>query len=682
MHLSKKIHSLILCLVIVLITCFSSTPAIAAQLPEFGTIANSSNGVRVRAEAGNFNTDVGGLATGRRVRLFELVTVNNSEHPKWYKLQSVDFPEIVGYVSAKYVEPDEILPEYSPDPVFEAYLTAQKFPESYKPMLRQLHAAYPKWVFIADHLEMTWDTAVSEESIVGRSLIERSVPDSWKSMEYGAYDWESKDWIGLDGYTWVAANKSTVAYFLDPRNFLNSRDVFQFFMQTYIPSLQNLTGLKKMVSGTFLANSFPESGYATYADVIMEAAKQSGVSPYIIASMILTEQGTNGQGNSISGNVTVDTVTIKGYYNFFNVGASPGRGPYKDSVLNGLYWAKGGSSNSTSYLRPWNTRTKAIIGGAIWYFDEYVNPNTSGGYTLYYKKFDVKKAPYYDFQYMTNIRGAYTEGSKLKAAYTAEELQNALEFRIPVYKNMPDTLAPEPGTTGSNDNYLNSLSVSDHPFSQEFSKYTTEYELIVENSVTSIKINATPSDSKATVSGTGTKNLNVGSNVFTITVTASSGQKRNYTVSITRESANSSTNTPVIGTTIYKVGKYLTGVNINTSVSSFITNMKVKNGTAKLFNSSGASKTSGNVATGDTVKIYDNQNKEVLSYKIVIYGDLSGDGKINSLDISKIKRHILEIEYLKDCYLVASDPSRDDRVNSMDLSRLKRHILEIELIKQ
>lgn len=679
MHFTKQIHSIILCIVLMLLTCFMSTPAIAEQLPEYGVIAYSDNGVRVRAEPGNFNTDVGGLATGRRVRLLDVVTINNSQHPKWYKLQSVDFPEIIGYVSAKYVQPDEILPEYSPDADFEAYLTAQKFPESYKPMLRQLHTAYPKWVFIADHLEMSWDTAVTEESRVGRSLIERSVPDSWKSMEYGAYDYNTKDWIGLDGYTWVAASKGTVAYFLDPRNFLNSRDIFQFFMQTYIPSLQNLAGLKKMVSGTFLANSFPESGYATYADVIMEAAKQSGVSPYIIASMILTEQGTNGQGNSISGTVT----NFKGLYNFFNVGASPSSGPYSDSVLNGLHWAKGGSENSTKYMRPWNSRTKAIIGGAKWYFDEYVNPNTSGGYTLYYKKFDVKKSPYYTFQYMTNIRGAYTEGSKLKSAYTDAELQNALEFRIPVYKNMPDTLAPEPGTTGSNDNYLSSLSVSDHPFSQEFSKFTTTYELIVDNNVSSVKINATPNNSGATVTGTGTKTLNVGSNVFTITVTSTSGQKRNYTISITREEANTSTDSPVIETTTYKIGSYVTGVSTDSSVSSFITNLKVKNGTAKLYNSSGANKTTGIVCTGDVVKIYDKNDALINSYNVVIYGDVNGDGKINAIDISRIQKHILNISTISNnVILEACDVSDDSRVNAIDISRIQKHILNISLIKQ
>ena len=55
----------------------------------------------------------------------------------------------------------------------------------------------------------------------------------------------------------------------------------------------------------------------SYADAIMSAAQSSGVSPYVIAAMIIQEQGRNGTGNSISGNYAGYT----GYYNYFNVGA-------------------------------------------------------------------------------------------------------------------------------------------------------------------------------------------------------------------------------------------------------------------------------------------------------------------------------------------------------------------------
>ena len=49
----------------------------------------------------------------------------------------------------------------------------------------------------------------------------------------------------------------------------------------------------------------------------MNAASKSGVNPYVLAAMILQEQGTNGTGKCISGTVA----GYQGYYNFFNIEA-------------------------------------------------------------------------------------------------------------------------------------------------------------------------------------------------------------------------------------------------------------------------------------------------------------------------------------------------------------------------
>ena len=673
MNLAKKIHCFILCFILIAASCFVSMPVLAEGIAEYGTIANSTNGVRVRSAPGTGNKDVGGLNTGERVKLFELVTISDANYPKWYKIQSVSDPSIQGYVAANFVKEDPPKIEYVPEADFEEYLNKQGFPESYKPMLRSLHANYPKWVFTADHLEMTWDEAVANESVVGRSLIDGSEHNAWKSMEYGAYNWSTGQHVVFDSGGWVTAHKSVVAYYLDPRNFLNSTDIFQFFMQTYVPELQTIDGLKKLVSGTFLANNFPESTYATYCDVIMEAAKQSGVSPYVLASMILTEQGTNGTGNSISGTVS----GYKGFYNFFYVSAYAHSG--RDAVTNGLIYASAGST----YMRPWNTRAKAIIGGALWYYDDYVNPATSGGYTIYYKKFDVKKSPYYTFQYMTNIRGAAIEGAKSAKGYSSNDLKNALEFRIPVYKNMPSTISPLPPKKGNNNNFLSNMVVSGHSFTTDFSRWENDYEMIVDYSVSSVNIAASASDSAATVSGTGQVSLTVGTNKFNVVVTASSGHTRTYTITITRkENEGEKPPEPTIETTDYNVGQFITGIDLNTTPKSFAEKFKVKNGTMKLFNADGSEKTDGILGTGNVVKIYDTAGAEKLSYKIVIYGDASGDGKISVTDITYIKQHRLNEKLLSDCYLEAADASRDGRVNVIDITRIKEHRLKENLIIQ
>ena len=673
MNLAKKIHFLVLCLILIAASCFVSMPALAEGIAEYGTIVNSDNGVNVRSQPTASSTRVGGLNTGERVKLLDLVSSTDTANPKWYKIQSVSTPTLVGYVAANYVKEDVV---YKPDADFEAYLTAQGFPESYKPMLRSLHANYPNWVFVADHLNRTWDFALSTESRVGTSLIENSQPDALKSMEYGAYNWETKSYVNFErGGYWVTAHKSVVAYYLDPRNSLNSTAIFQFLNQSYDTSKQNKEGLKKLVSGTFLAGKFPEDTYETYVDVIMEAAKQSNVSPYVLASMIINEQGTQGTGNSISGTVS----GYGGYYNFYNIGASPSSGPHNDSVKNGLYWAKGSGSNLTTYMRPWNTRAKAIIGGAKWYGEKYV----SGGQpTLYYKRFDYFSTDSSISRYYTDITASYREGSKLRSAYEAA-INSAFVFNIPVYKSMPNGISPAYPKTGNNDNYLSNLKVKDHAFTTAFSRWTSEYELIVDYEVSSVTIEGAKSNSAATVTGLGQVALVVGINRFNVVVTATSGQKRTYSVVITRkEKEGEKPPEPSIETTEYSVGKFITGVDLDTTPKSFAENFKVKNGTVKLFNADGSEKTSGILSTGNVVKIYDNNGKEKLSYQIVIYGDVNGDGKINSVDIAALQRHILKLKVLQNAFAEACDTTHDCRQNSVDIARIQRHILKLSLIEQ
>ena len=86
----------------------------------------------------------------------------------------------------------------------------------------------------------------------------------------------------------------------------------------------------------------------------MDAAAQSGVSPYVLAAMILQEQGTNGGTPLISGNYS----GYSGYYNFFNVEA------YQSGSMSATQMGLRYASQSGSYGRPWNTVEKSILGGA------------------------------------------------------------------------------------------------------------------------------------------------------------------------------------------------------------------------------------------------------------------------------------------------------------------------------
>ena len=116
----------------------------------------------------------------------------------------------------------------------------------------------------------------------------------------------------------------------------------------------------------------------------MKAASQSGVSPYVLAAMILQEQG-KGTSQLISGNHP----TYPGYYNFFNVEA------YQSGSMSPIEMGLRYASQSGSYGRPWDTVEKSIIGGAQNYGDNYVK---AGQNTFYLKKFNVQGANLYKHQ--------------------------------------------------------------------------------------------------------------------------------------------------------------------------------------------------------------------------------------------------------------------------------------------
>lgn len=88
-------------------------------------------------------------------------------------------------------------------------------------------------------------------------------------------------------------------------------------------------------------------------------------------------------------------------------------------------------------------------------------------------------------------------------------------------------------TTKSGDATLKSITIGSKKYSGKSLKNTISYTANAD--VASIKINAEKNNSKATISGTGTKSLKEGeTNKFIITVTAENGTKKNYTLNIIR----------------------------------------------------------------------------------------------------------------------------------------------------
>ena len=91
------------------------------------------------------------------------------------------------------------------------------------------------------------------------------------------------------------------------------------------------------------------------------------------------------------------------------------------------------------------------------------------------------------------------------------------------------------------------------------------------------------------------------------------------------------------------------------------------------------------VGTGSKVQIYTNTDSQTLvaEYEILIYGDVDGNGKINSVDLLKLQRHILELEELDFVSQKAGNINKNGKKpTSVDLLLIQRHILGLKQIVQ
>ena len=418
-----------------------------------GTVATMA--LNIRSGPGTSYRSMGLLSINKEINILDTVTGNDGK--TWYYME---YNGINGYVAAEFIVVSSH-EDYETDAKFEAYLDAQGFPESYKPYLRTLHAKYPNWNFRAARTGLSWNDVLEREGKLGKSLVSSSAPSSWKSQAAGAYDPQTGKYTSFDSGGWAAASEKIIAYYLDPRNFINQIGIFQFLTHTYDAETQTSAGLAAVVSGTFLDAAFPETGFATYADALMEAGRTATVNPYVLASMILVEQGTSGTGKCISGTVS----GYEGYYNYYNIGA------YKtasmSAVTRGLWYA----SRSGSYQRPWDGHFASLLGGALFYSENYVKQNKN---TLYFKKWNVMNGleDVGEGQYMTNVQGAESEAAALRKGYLSL-LDSPMIFEIPIYSGMPDAACRKP--SGNNASSQPELPKEEEPKIKKEQTVTTNY---------------------------------------------------------------------------------------------------------------------------------------------------------------------------------------------------------------
>lgn len=307
-------------------------------------------------------------------------------------------------------------------------INTSKYP-GIKDKIQSLKSRYPNWNFKILYTGIDWNEAIASEYTGHGSSPKNLV---YKKSNYqGAWICPICGERDYDTGGWRCASIEAIKYMMDPRNSINSTDVFQFEELTNTGSDINI--LRTMTNGSFLSGH--EQG-------IINAANSNNVNPYYIAARLIQEQGKNGTTVTLGTGYNGQYV---GYYNAFNVAAS---GNSKETVLkNALAYAQ---------KKGWTSLDASINGGISFIASQYIK---KGQNTLYLQKFDVEATDgLYSNQYMQNILAAENEGLTLKNTYTnTNSFSSSHTFVIPVYENMPGSDSPRPSTTGSSTASLDNL---------------------------------------------------------------------------------------------------------------------------------------------------------------------------------------------------------------------------------
>ncbi len=533
------------------------------------------------------------------------------------------------------------------------------FPESYKTYLNELHELHPNWIFKAYYTGIPWSELTSSQA-------ENKCKKNTIYFKSGTtlLDPLALCVCGGEGDpNYYCASGAMVNFYLDPRNFLSEGQVFQFLDLGYDTNITKDI-VQTAVKNSFLSGKYKENGKEiAYVDTIMEAAKESKVSALHISATIIQEVG-NGTKKS-DGTYTLPSAVsgnydgYKGYYNFFNYGATDSSNGEGGAVKRGLKKAK---------ELGWDTPTKAIKGGV-----EKVLANSyigAGQKTKYFYKFDVvgneiltedmgskkySSSQFFSHQYMTNLQDPYSQAGTLFNNYNDSGLSDkALSFVIPVYDNMPSAPVKCPTSLKASDGTL--------------------YEIDV-NTTVNVR-------NSASSSGKSLGTLRRGM------IVASTGKTGDwYQIKFKKASTYDSKNKKWNSTTItgYVQKDYIENIkassekvdlNTNENVLDSIPDAKVsdiksKYKDAKITKADGSSvKDTDKLATGYKVTI------EGKTYDIVVYGDINGDGRVLANDYVFIENHIMGSKKINGkAYIDAADINADGKILANDYVFIENFIM-------
>ena len=648
----------------------------------------------------------GGASTGNTVKCGETAKINNISEssgtcPYYY---NITVNGNTGWVCGYFVNTTKLSKTansyYNSKEKLDDYykkLRNAGFPESYLPYLAEIHARHTNWNYTPEKINLNFDDVVIGENGNGANLLEKNYfSKSYLSLNSNTYNVSTDEYREYDGEPGYAnASREAIAYYIDPRNYLNEKYIFAFETLGYSSNHTTDTVNSIIKSQPFWSRLYSNGSTGASSDIV-NSSKSIGISAVHVASRIKQEMGDKEYktDSRIGGTFTYNSKSYSGYYNFFNIKS-------KCKNCSSIY-------AGYAYENGWNSASKGIKGGAAFMYDGYISVNQD---TLYYEKFDVStKNGHYDHQYMQNLAATVQEGGIKYNSYknnNASYLNTAITFVIPVYNNMPSYAVTAP-KIGSVSNYLSSLKV-DNSNLNGFSYKTNNYNVYLKSTTKTVNVSATTYVSTAKISGTGKINITSDNQTQKINVTAQNGKVRTYNINFIREKAkddssttnnnnnntnNSTTNNNNQNTTTNNTdtskkpvadvmnhsgfkynAQYMFGINVGTNVSKLIGNISAYNKYTgvSIKSSAGKSKTNEIFKTGDTITIIGSDGSK--TYTAIIYGDVSGDGKITPADYLQIKDNIMGKYKLSKERTTAADVNKDGKITPADYLQIKDSIL-------
>jgi len=616
------------------------------------------------------------LAPGTNVVIQEKVAATDSRCQEgWYKVKY--YKDDTGYVCSLYVSTKEELT--ASDATYEAELKAKGFPETYIPYLVKLHNLHPNWTFNPVQTNLSWQNVISGER--NQNYISSTYLNSTVNSLYQTGPSKETGWyIATDGVN---------AYYLDPRNFLTEKFIFMFEDLHYNYGTEGKRVFDKnssitkeyynTISKIFGSNSYMNNDEYIY--YFIEAGFEANVNPVYLASLSKQEvTSTDITNGSISGNYSQNyiqangrNISLKGYYNYYNIRAfwSGENAP----ITMGLAFACGENCGfDNTYNRPWNTREKAIKGGASWIADGYINANQ---HTIYFKKFNTHpKSGYNAFshQYQTNVTAPTSEAITTYEAYKEQNLLNqAFTFDIPIYLNMPEVVSlPDIAST---DNLLTKILINGTLISS-YDKDVLEHIVYITNDTSSINITVEKSDINSTVKGIGTVMTTNEITEHQIIVTAENGNVRTYNLTI-KKVKDTTTIEQIISKLSVKVsGNIMNHISPETTSNALIQSILKNSPTASvtITNSSGKVINGASLLeTGGSIKIIA-PSGETKTFTTVVNGDTNGDGMVTIFDLLQVQKDIVGSSKLSETSKKAGDIDNDGKITLFDLLQIQKYI--------